>query len=86
MKKFIFMVIAFMMVFVMPALAETVAEVEKESFFMEFLTANIEAISIVVTWLVVRLVPTKWKDPILMVINWLISLIPDKKSGGGKHE
>lgn len=84
MKKYLLLLIAFLSVSVAIAAGVT-PEIVEENFLMDFLSANIEAIVIIVTWLVVRLVPTKWKDPVLMVINWLISIIPDKKSGGGSH-
>ena len=84
--KFALMMLAFMVVFVFPSLAQVVEPVvEDGNFFMDFLAANYEVLAVALTWIIVRVVPTKWKDPILMILNWLISLIPDKKAGGGSH-
>ena len=86
MKKYL-LLIAFLVAFIAPSFAQAVEAVAEDSnFLIEFLSANYEAVAVITTWLVMRLIPTKWKDPVLMILNWLISLIPDKKSGGGSHE
>jgi hypothetical protein len=83
--KVLFSLMVVMIIAVFTAIAQGVEVVEDGNFFMDFLTQNIEVIGVLVTWIVLRVVPTKWKDPLLSLINWLISIIPDKKSGGGKH-
>jgi hypothetical protein len=83
--KVLFSLMVVMIMAVFTAIAQGVEVVEDGNFFMDFLTQNIEVIGVLVTWIVLRVVPTKWKDPLLSLINWLISIIPDKKSGGGKH-
>lgn len=84
--KFSLFVLSFLFVFVITTVAQSVDTVSEDvNFLMEFLSSNIEAIGVIVSWLVIRLIPTKWKDPVMMIVNWLISLVPDRKSGGGKH-
>lgn len=87
MKK-LFLFLIMMVVFLIPSLAqeaEVAIEAVKSSFWLDLITENWEVISVLVIWLVNRIVPTKWRDPILTVVTWLLSLIPDKKTGGGKH-
>lgn len=42
-------------------------------------------ITTIIAWFLYRLIPTKRADIIMTVINWLVTLIPDNKKGGGKH-
>lgn len=36
-------------------------------------------------WLVNRFVPTKWKDPLVKLLEWLNRRLPDNKKNGGSH-
>lgn len=92
MKKYFNPLIAFMVLMFVSALAGMaqavgvpVVETVKDNFLLDFLMENIEAIGLILTWLVIRLVPTRWKDPVLALVKWIISIIPDRKKGGGVH-
>lgn len=92
MKKYFNSLIALMVLMFVSALVGMaqavgvpVGEAVKENFLLDFFMENIETFSVLALWLVARLVPTRWKDPVLALITWLISIVPDKKAGGGKH-
>lgn len=58
---------------------------------MKELISNIDLTTIVyavltVAWIIVRITPTKKDNDILTVIQKIVDyIIPNKKSGGGKH-
>jgi len=86
MKKLLFFIMAIVLFSFGISAQDISIEADKEAnVYLQFLFENYEYIVPVLIWLVYRFVPTKQSDIIVKAINWLISLIPDKKKGGGTH-
>lgn len=62
-----------------------IAEVRQSQDLLSFIIDNKIWLIALLMWLVNRFIPTKWKDPLVKLITWLNSLIPDKKKYGGSH-
>jgi len=88
MKKFtkLLAVLIFLLVaFAAPMMAQGIAVKTDYSMWLEFIQQNSIYLIPILVWIVNRFAPTKWKDPIVMLLQWLNTRIPDKKAGGGKH-
>lgn len=82
MKKF-FTFIVFAFFLSIPLFAQ--GDQEKTNLLWDFVKSNYEYLSICLIWIVNRLAPTKWKDPIVSILNLLGKIVPDRKKGGGSH-
>ncbi len=70
-----------------PAVEMTIqaATPQAQSAIIDFLISNSVYLLPLLLWVINRFVPTKWRDPLVSLLNFLNKLVPDNKNVGGDH-